>query len=84
MIRFQYFGYIVNDHGVHGDATKIQSIRDWTAPTTLTDMCSFLGLVIVYRRFMVGLSHIAWALTQVTRGSVKAKFLWDKSQLKEF
>jgi hypothetical protein len=48
MNRVQYLGYIVNEHGVHVDPTKIQIIRDWTAPTTLTELRSFLGLANFY------------------------------------
>jgi hypothetical protein len=36
MNRVQYLGYIVDEHGVHVDPAKIQVIRDWPAPTTLT------------------------------------------------
>ena len=28
MTRVQYLGYIVDEHGVHADPTKIQAIRD--------------------------------------------------------
>ena len=33
---------------------------------------------------MLGLSHIAWALSKVTKGGGKAKFVWSKSQQKSF
>jgi hypothetical protein len=56
--------------------TKIQVIHDWTAPTTLIELQSFLGLANFYHRFMLGFSHIAWALIQVTRGGGKEKFVW--------
>jgi hypothetical protein len=68
MDRVHYLGYIIDQHGVHVDPTKIQVIHDWPAPTTLTELQSFLGLTNFYRRFMLGFSHIAWALSQVTRG----------------
>jgi hypothetical protein len=38
MNRVQYLGYIVDEHGVHVDPTKIQVIHDWPAPTTLTEL----------------------------------------------
>jgi hypothetical protein len=41
MDRVQYLGYIVDEHGVHVDPTKIQVIRDWPAPTTLTELQYF-------------------------------------------
>jgi hypothetical protein len=39
-----------DEHGVHVDPAKIQVICDWLAPTTLTDLQSFLGLANFYRR----------------------------------
>jgi hypothetical protein len=84
MNKVQYLGYIVDEHGVHVDPAKIQVIHDWPAPTTLTELQSFLGLANFYHRFMLGFSHIAWALSQVTRGGGKEKFMWGQSQQKVF
>jgi hypothetical protein len=33
---------------------------------------------------MFGFSHIAWALSQITRGGGKEKFAWGQSQQQEF
>jgi hypothetical protein len=77
-------GYIVDEHGVHVDPAKIQIIRDCLAPTTLTEVLSFLGLANFYRRFMLAFSHIAWALNQVTKGGGKAKFTWGNAQQQAF
>jgi hypothetical protein len=84
MDRVHYLGYIVHQHGVHVDPSKIQVIRDSPTPTTLTKLQIFLGLTNFYRRFLLGFSHIAWALSQVTRGGIKEKFVWGLSQQKSF
>jgi hypothetical protein len=63
MQRIQYLGYIMDEQGVHVDPSKIQVICDWSAPKTMTELCSFLGLTNFYRRFVLGFSHIAWALS---------------------
>jgi hypothetical protein len=75
MNRVQYLGYIVDEHGVHVDTNMIQVICDWKALTTLTKIQIFLELANFYRRFMLGFSHIAWALNQVTKRSGIAKFM---------
>jgi hypothetical protein len=62
----------------------IQVICDWPAPTTLTELLSFLGLANFYRRFVLGFSHIAWTLSQITRGGGKEKFAWGRSQQQAF
>jgi hypothetical protein len=84
MDMVHYLGYIVDQHGVHVDPTQIQVIRDWPAPTTLTELQSFLGLANFYRRFMLGFSYITWALSQVTRDGGKSKFVWGLSQQQAF
>ena len=84
MMWIQYLSYIVEEHRVHVNLSKIQVIQDWPAPTRLTELRSFLDLANFYRRFMLGFSHIAWALSQVTMGGGKAKFVWTESQQKPF
>jgi hypothetical protein len=80
MNKVQYLGYIVDENGVHVDPTNIQVTRDWPAPTTLTKLWSFLGLANFYRRFVLGFSHIASALSQVIKGSGRENFMWGKEQ----
>jgi hypothetical protein len=76
MDMVHYLGYIIDQHGIHVDPSKIKFIRDWPAPTTLTELWIFLGLANFYRRFISGFSHIAWALIQINRGGGKGKFAW--------
>jgi hypothetical protein len=78
MNMVEYLGYIIDEHGVHVDPTNIQVIHHWPAPTTLTELQIFLGLTNFYRRFVLGFSHISWALIQVTKGGGRAKFIWGK------
>jgi hypothetical protein len=84
MDTVHYLGDIVDQNGVHVDPTKIQVICDWPAQTTLTDLQNFLGLANFYHRFVLGFSHISWALSQVTRGGGNAKFVWGLSQQQAF
>ena len=84
MTWVQYIGYIVDEHGVHANPAKVQSIRDCPTLTTLVDLRSFLGLANFYRKFVLGFSHIDWAVSQVTKGGGKSKFVWSESQHKSF
>jgi hypothetical protein len=84
MDRVHYLGCIVDQHGVHVHPAKIQVIHDWPSPTTLIEIRSFFGLANFYRGFVLGLSHIAWALSQITRGGGKEKFVWGRSQQQSF
>jgi hypothetical protein len=80
MNMVQYLGYIIDEHEVHVDLAKIQVIHDWPAPTTLAELQSFLGLANFYQQFVLGFSHIAWALSQVTKGVGRANFVWLKEK----
>ena len=84
MDRVHYLGYIIDQHDLHVDPTKIQVVRDWPALATLIELQSFLGLANFYFRLVLGLSHIAWALSQITRGGGKAKFVWGRPQQQVF
>jgi hypothetical protein len=43
-----------------------------------------LGLANFYCRFVLGFSHIAWALSQINKGGGKEKFAWGRSQQQVF
>jgi hypothetical protein len=59
---------------MHMDPTKIQAIHDSPAPTNLMELYNFLVLSNFYYRFVLGLSHISWPLSQVTKGGAKTNF----------
>jgi hypothetical protein len=84
MQKNHYLGYIIDEHGVHVDPTKIQVICEWQAPTSLIELCNFSSLANFYHRFMLNLSHIALPLSQVIKGGTKPMFSWSKSQQKAF
>ena len=75
MERVQYLGYIMDEHGLHVDLEKIQSIHNWPTPTTLTELCSFLGIAKFYHWFVLGFSNIVWSIIHMTKGGYKAKFI---------
>ncbi|GKB56027.1 putative reverse transcriptase domain-containing protein [Tanacetum coccineum] len=44
--------------GIHVDPAKIESIKDWASPETLTEIRQFLCLVSYYRRFIEGKANV--------------------------
>jgi len=74
----------MNEQGVHVDPTKIQFIHYWSTLNKMTELHNFLGLTNFYQQFVMGFSHIARALIQVTKGGVKAKFAGSPPQHKSF
>jgi hypothetical protein len=67
-------GHVLSAGGVSVDPKKIQSIMDWEAPTTQTEVRSFLGLAGYYRKYVEGFSSIARPMTQLLKKD--KKFEW--------
>ncbi|GJT91241.1 putative reverse transcriptase domain-containing protein [Tanacetum coccineum] len=44
-----FLGHVINGNGIHVDPSKIEAVKNWKAPRTLTEICSFLGLAGYYR-----------------------------------
>ncbi|GJU20592.1 putative reverse transcriptase domain-containing protein [Tanacetum coccineum] len=40
----QFLGHVVKSDGIHVDPSKIEAIKNWEAPKSLTEVRSFLGL----------------------------------------
>ncbi|GJV71507.1 putative reverse transcriptase domain-containing protein [Tanacetum coccineum] len=45
----QFLGHVIDRNGVHVDPAKIETIKNWAAPTTPTEVRQFLGLTSYYR-----------------------------------
>uniref|UniRef100_A0A251SFU3 RNA-directed DNA polymerase n=1 Tax=Helianthus annuus TaxID=4232 RepID=A0A251SFU3_HELAN len=78
----QFLGHIVNEQGIHVDPSKIVAIKDWSTPTTPTEIRSFLGLAGYYRRFISNFSKIAVPLTALTQKN--KPFEWGPKQEEAF
>ncbi|GKE78677.1 putative reverse transcriptase domain-containing protein, partial [Tanacetum coccineum] len=46
--KIQFLGHVIDSEGIHVDPTKIESIKDWASPKTLTEIHQFLGLAGYY------------------------------------
>nr|GEU32311.1 putative reverse transcriptase domain-containing protein [Tanacetum cinerariifolium] len=69
--KVQFLRHVNDRKGIHVDPAKIESIKDWASPKTLTEIRQFLGLAGYYRRFIEGFSNIAKSMTKLTQKNVK-------------
>lgn len=62
----EYLGHMVSEGCVKPVHDKLEAIRKWPLPKTVTEVQSFLGLANYYRRFIKNFAKIAGPLTQLT------------------
>ncbi|GKA59062.1 putative reverse transcriptase domain-containing protein [Tanacetum coccineum] len=73
-----FLGHVVNSEGIHVDPSKIEAVKNWKPPKTLTEIRSFLGLAGYYRRFIANFSKITKSLTLLNQKD--KKFEWGDEQ----
>ena len=59
------------------DPEKVEAY--WERPKSIFDICSFLGLVGYYRRFIEDFSQLSMPMTRLTHKEVK--FEWNDMEL---
>ena len=79
--KITYLGHIVSAAGIETDPKKIEAVKNWTLPRTVTDVRSFLGFTNHFRRFMQGYARVAWPLNVLISGDnancKKVLVQWD-------
>ncbi|GKE84718.1 hypothetical protein Tco_1558460, partial [Tanacetum coccineum] len=78
----QFLGHLIDSQGLHVDPAKIEAVKNWTSPTTPTEIRQFLGLASYYQRFIKDFSKIAKSLTELTQKN--KKYIWGKDQESAF
>jgi len=62
-----YLGMIVSENQIKMDPAKLEGIRNWSAPTTVKQVRSFLGFGNFYRKFIGHYTDIARPLNDLTK-----------------
>ena len=57
------------------DPKKVKAMMSWERSKSIFEICSFLGLIGYYRRFIEDFSRLATPMMRLTRK--KVKFDWD-------
>jgi hypothetical protein len=69
-----FLGHVISRKGVAVDPEKVKVVVEWTRPTSVFEIRSFLGLTGYYRHFIEGFSMLSGPLTALTRKN--AHFVW--------
>jgi hypothetical protein len=73
-----FLGFIIHEHGIEVDPTKIESINKVQPPQCKNDMQKFIGKVNYLRRFISKLSGKISAFTPILQLKNEAEFTWGQ------
>ena len=71
--RVEYLGHVIDKDGIHPLPSKVQAITEAPAPTNVSELRSYLGMVQYYARFLPSLATILSPLHQL----LKDKTPWE-------
>jgi hypothetical protein len=77
MKQVAFLGHAISKGGISMDPSKVQDVLSWNAPTSVSDIQSFLGLAGYYRRFIEGFSKISKPMTELLEKD--KKFEWTSA-----
>jgi hypothetical protein len=69
-----FLGHVILKGGIFVEPSKVQDVLSWNAPTSVSDIQSFLGLAGYYQRFIKGFSKISKPMTELLEKD--RKFEW--------
>jgi hypothetical protein len=69
-----FSGHVISKGGIYVDPSKVQDVLSWKAPTSVSDIHSFLGLAEYYQRFIEGFSKISKPMTELLKKDKQFKW----------
>ena len=75
MSKVVYLGHIFSDQDMTPDDQNVAAVRDWSTPSNVGDLHSFLCLASYYHRYVHNFADIAAPLNQLTEKGTP--FPWD-------
>ena len=78
----EYLGHVIDAEGLHPTQSKVKAIQDALAPTNITKLKSFIGLVNYYHKFLPNLSTVLAPLFLLLQKN--ATWEWSSAQVEAF
>ena len=87
-----YHGHLISEEGIATEPSKIEAVKEWPVPESVSQVKSFLGFVGYYRRFIKGFSKTAKPLYALTKGlesqskrvAQRAMVIWGEQERRAF
>ena len=76
--EMEFLGLLIGKNGIRVNPKKVEILRTWPKPDSITDLRSFLGLLQFFRRFIPDFAKVAAPLTDLTKKDM-GLHKWDKS-----
>ena len=74
--QVNYLGHVLDKTGIRPDPKKLEAVRDWERPKTVTQVRSFTAFCNYYRQFVKNFAEVAKPLYRLTSKGVK--FTWEE------
>jgi hypothetical protein len=71
-----FLGHVISPEGITVHPDKVKDVLNWNAPTSVTQVHSFLGLADYYRRFIPNFSKISKPITKLLKKG--NQYVWSK------
>ena len=79
-----FLGNIISGESVAPDPKKVQAVKDWPVPETVTGIRGFLGLSNYFRRFIKGYATLCAPLTARSSGKGKERVQLNAEEIQAF
>uniref|UniRef100_A0A914QUT5 RNA-directed DNA polymerase n=1 Tax=Panagrolaimus davidi TaxID=227884 RepID=A0A914QUT5_9BILA len=78
MEEIKYLGFLISKEGIRPDPANIEKVKNFTRPTSLTQVRSFIGATSYFRRFIPCFAKIMSPLYDLTTKGENVKENWKE------